>query len=560
MECYPKLIIAPLNVGEHQASKVTITKLDEIRTEACQTDNKYIATIRFFLKTPTNIPCSIIFPGYFCEYILYANNAVVSSTKTFNNNNPVYPSSNCIDLPVSDDGLYEIVMNIITPSNSVIPTSSAFLFGATNRIRLINKVSTDFSIGFCGALLVLIATALLQYVVKRRDRRIASFIFLCFAEILCVLFNEDSLIVQFIPGLPYQFGTILKSMCLPVLFTSIIYHSYCMFPTLAPKHFTVFVSILQIIPVVNSLTLGTIPVFGAGTKMSNSFAFILLILICTRAHSKKMSYGIAYAIGAELFIVSGLMETSTIMEHSLSMIIHFSPVVIFAIIELHIFASHHSIQIESEKFYTEELNKTLEAMQASESAFLNAQMKPHFLYNTLNTIADLCVADPDKARGLIGSLTDYCKLIMSIDNMKKTVPLSREMELVTAYTNIEHERFPSISFYTDCPTNLPRVDIPPLTLQPLIENAIKHGVRKLDRPGVITLQIKDNYDKVTFVVSDNGCGMSEETIGKLFNKPKENQSIGVYNIDKRLKNLYQRGLEVESTIGFGTSVSFTVSK
>jgi sensor histidine kinase YesM len=170
------------------------------------------------------------------------------------------------------------------------------------------------------------------------------------------------------------------------------------------------------------------------------------------------------------------------------------------------------------------------------------------------------VTDPDKAKSLIASLKEYCNLILSIDNMEKTVPLSRELELVTAYTSIEKERFPSINFYTDLPIRMPKINMPPLTLQPLIENAIKHGVRKNDRPGVITLRIREAFDSVTFYVSDNGVGMDEATMQKLFNEPKENKSIGVYNIDKRLKNLYGEGLSVDSTVDLGTCVSFTVPK
>ena len=91
---------------------------------------------------------------------------------------------------------------------------------------------------------------------------------------------------------------------------------------------------------------------------------------------------------------------------------------------------------------------------------MNAQIKPHFLYNTLNTLTDLCVTDPDKAKGLIDSLTEYLKLILDLDNMEEQVSLERELELARAYTAIEKERFPSIRFYTDYPLKMPKISLP----------------------------------------------------------------------------------------------------
>ena len=102
------------------------------------------------------------------------------------------------------------------------------------------------------------------------------------------------------------------------------------------------------------------------------------------------------------------------------------------------------------------------------------------------------------------------------------------------------------------------MSLPALTIQPLIENAIKHGVRKSTRPGAVTLRIIESDDSVSFYVSDNGVGMTEDVIQALFREPKDNKSIGIYNIDKRLRNQYDDGLSVDSTLDLGTCVSFTV--
>lgn len=102
--------------------------------------------------------------------------------------------------------------------------------------------------------------------------------------------------------------------------------------------------------------------------------------------------------------------------------------------------------------------------------------------------------------------------------------------------------------------------MPPIIIQPLIENAIKHGVRKSDKPGIVTLRVIESEDEVSFYVSDNGSGMSNETIEKLFEIPNGNKSIGIYNINKRLISKYGKGLVVESTIGLGTTVSFSIPR
>ena len=560
LECYPKVMIPPNNFGSYEPIKLQLDSLGEVRQEACRDGDNYVATVRFYVNAPARLEYALIIPGEFCEYIFFVNRTPVKYTDTFRSDSPRYPSPHVIKLPKAEDGGYEIIMYVITPVTSISSTPGTILFGTADKISSVRVGGISTSLVIACFVLVTVVFYLIQLLAMKRDKVVLSFVLMATAFLIRSLMVDDVLIVKLFPTLQYQVGMLLKSMSYPILLLSVVYHEYCMYPTAFRKTTTYAACILLVLPLINSLTLRKFPALEYAMYASCFLVFLLMVIALLRALAANSPYSFMFSLGLAQLIASGFIEAFTARLPVAGRYISAFPLIMFTAIELLMLAQRYLTQSEAEIYYTEELNRTLEAMQASENAFLNAQMKPHFLYNTLNTIADLCVTDPDKAKSLIASLKEYCNLILSIDNMEKTVPLSRELELVTAYTSIEKERFPSINFYTDLPIRMPKINMPPLTLQPLIENAIKHGVRKNDRPGVITLRIREAFDSVTFYVSDNGVGMDEATMQKLFNEPKENKSIGVYNIDKRLKNLYGEGLSVDSTVDLGTCVSFTVPK
>lgn len=560
IECYPKMIISPNNFDYYEENKTTIHSLGDVRSEECKKGDNYVATLRFYLNIPGNIPYAIRFPGEFCEYILFSNRVTSAYTTTFRSDDPVYPAPRYIEFPFSESGEYEIVLYVITPTNSVNSTKGTILFGSQEHISKIcdnDRAATIIHISIMAVVMIFFG---INTMAIRRDNILGSFTLLTAAFILRTLMRDYVMIMDIFPHLSYQLGTIFSGLTMPLLLVSLVYYGKCLFPSLFPKYSMRATIVVLMIPFIDALTFNSVFWLNILTEIAYVIPFGICLYVFIKSHLKKYPNSILWGTGVLLLVISGGLDISSSRFPVPVNYTHTISFFAFAILELTILARRYANQYQAEDFYTEELKRTLEEMQASENAFLNAQMKPHFLYNTLNTIADLCVTDSQKAKSMISSLKEYCQLILSIDNVEKTVPLSQEMELVTAYTSIEHERFPSINFYNDFPLRMPTVDMPPLTLQPLIENAIKHGVRKSDKPGVITLRIKDSFDSVTFYVSDNGVGMNEETISKLFEAPKEYQSIGVYNIDKRLKNLYHKGLSVESTVGLGTCISFSVPK
>lgn len=203
------------------------------------------------------------------------------------------------------------------------------------------------------------------------------------------------------------------------------------------------------------------------------------------------------------------------------------------------------------------LKTSVDKAKAAEVAFLQAQIKPHFLYNVLNTISSFCDTDPERAGVLINDLANYLRQSFDFKNLDMFVPLDKEINLVNSYLEIEKARFGdelSVEFNID---HSIQTDLPPLSIQPLVENSIRHGLRKKVGRGTVTVTVRKAPDGVRVTVSDNGQGIPSDRLDKLFTTDNIS-GVGLRNIDSRLKRLYGRGLSIQSEAGKGTEISFTI--
>ncbi len=215
----------------------------------------------------------------------------------------------------------------------------------------------------------------------------------------------------------------------------------------------------------------------------------------------------------------------------------------------------------------ERQTEAAEQIKTSEFNALQSQINPHFLYNTLDMINWLALSNENsKVTEAVQSLSRFYRLTLS---KKKTLDtVEHELEHVSLYVKLQNMRFDNkIDFIVDVPDNLMSCEIPKLTFQPIVENAIVHGIfEKEDRSGTIVLTAWSEDKDMVFLISDDGVGMDEETCNSILmdNGPKENSdhgsNIGVFNTHNRLKLLYgsSYGLSYSSTPGEGTEVSVRI--
>ena len=180
---------------------------------------------------------------------------------------------------------------------------------------------------------------------------------------------------------------------------------------------------------------------------------------------------------------------------------------------------------------------------------LRMQMNPHFLFNTLNSIASLVQADGQKAEEMIEALSDLLRLTLRATD-RQEVTVREELQFLERYLQIEKTRFGErLLIERDIDPDTLNGLVPILILQPLVENAVKHGIETQIAPGRIRLEIRREGDQLTFTVTDNGRGPAPSANGEL------REGIGLGNTRSRLKELY--GDHSEMKIGFGPGAGFT---
>jgi len=214
--------------------------------------------------------------------------------------------------------------------------------------------------------------------------------------------------------------------------------------------------------------------------------------------------------------------------------------------------------VEHTKLLESTVSQAIDRAETQELSFLQAQIKPHFLNNTLSVIASMITRDPEAAKKLIGDLGEYLVNCYNFDDTTVLVPLAKEIEFVNTYVSIEKARFRErLNFQLVC-HRIPQIKIPRLILQPLVENSIRHGILKKAKGGNVWLIINCADQNVYFEIKDDGVGMAVERIKALAANETQETGIGLSNIHKRLLKYYGEGLHINSVRGQGTSVTFSL--
>jgi len=182
---------------------------------------------------------------------------------------------------------------------------------------------------------------------------------------------------------------------------------------------------------------------------------------------------------------------------------------------------------------------------------LRMQLHPHFLFNTLNAISVLIDRDPEDARRTLGRLSDLLRLTLEYDGVQE-VPFEREMDFLDRYLAIEKTRFGDrLTVRLDVDPDVMHASIPAMLLQPLVENAIKHGINRQRGPGIVEISARRNDGTLRLQVRDNGVGLPSNS---------DRKGVGLTNTRERLERMYgtQFLLDVRNNTGAGVTATVEI--
>lgn len=210
-----------------------------------------------------------------------------------------------------------------------------------------------------------------------------------------------------------------------------------------------------------------------------------------------------------------------------------------------------------------EADNAYQLAKEAEIKALQAQISPHFLFNTLNTIVSLVRIDPNKARKLLISLSQFLRKNLASTTESMTT-IEQELLHVKAYLAIEEARFiDKLKVNYEIEEKTLAQNIPPLTLQPIVENAIKHGLKDKDSDCSLLITIHEQEKDIYISVKDNGAGMSQERAEQICKAPIESElgsGLALYNVNRRLTIMFgeKAALSIKSELGIGTEITFSI--
>ena len=260
----------------------------------------------------------------------------------------------------------------------------------------------------------------------------------------------------------------------------------------------------------------------------------------------------AFAVDAAMTAL-GVWQGGVASQYAFLVLFAVVMVLVLRVIPRGINAAAKARELELQRSRLEAEKNVVEVeLKESRIALMLSQIQPHFIYNTLGTIERMCLKDPEKAFHLVRNFSLYLRGNFSELDSVTPIRFSDELKHVEYYVNIEKVRFPDMSIEYEVEAT--DFVLPALSVQPLVENAIKHGLMRLESGGTVVIRSYETPTHFCVKVQDNGAGFDTEAP---LDKKKH---VGLRNIRGRLKAMVNGELILESKVGVGTTAVIMIPK
>lgn len=439
------------------------------------------------------------------------------------------------------DAEFDIIIQVSNFQHSRGGFWHSLLIGSPEGILKYHNTLLSKEVFIFGVLTIVSLFYFFNYLFMKDIKVSLYFFLLCFFSALTIDLTGGFFLCRLLPSLPFNWVIFILysangwTLFFLLLFIHEIYR--CRFSALAKNAYLGLMAIMQLI---FCFTPG--PFY---TRLDNTIntlgAFVIFSTIISILWGIRQGYKNGWLYLTGMLVVGGaylndLLIKTNIMTTDCGEIMYTGA---FIYIFLHMV-----IQAKNIKDFHENKIK-------AELCFLQAQIKPHFIFNTINAIISVSRYDMEKARDLLIKFTAYLRKSIDLEGITDIVSLRNEIELAESYLAIEKARFEerleaSFEINADLETK-----VPILILQPVIENAVYHGILPKKEGGRIQISVKAEGKVLRFKVGDNGVGMNTE---QNFRK----DGVGLANIEARLRKHYGSSLQIKSSPLIGTEVTWDI--
>ena len=319
-------------------------------------------------------------------------------------------------------------------------------------------------------------------------------------------------------------------------------------------------ALLLVIPVITDLPFyDTWFYWAVGQLIVNLILLVCLVkeYFCKTGKSNWLYIGAILpliAFGVDLAMTGlGIWKGGVVSKYVFIALFAVTMVVVLRIIPRNINAAEKAKELELQRSRLEAEKNIVEAkLKESRMAIMLSQIQPHFIYNTLGTIERMCLKDPQKANELVRNFSLYLRGNFSELDSVAPIRFTEELKHVEYYVNIEKVRFPDMNIEYDVETT--EFVLPALSVQPLVENAIKHGLMRLETGGTVVIRSYETPTHFCVEVKDDGVGFDTSL------PIDEKKHVGLRNIRGRLKAMVDGDLILESKPEVGTKAVIMIPK
>ena len=450
---------------------------------------------------------------------------------------------------------FDIIIQAATTYMLFGCTHSAILLGSSTAIITQNELLIGRDFFLMGSFFIIMVFCTHTYI-HRRDRSMLLFAHLCLLFILRTSIDGSIFIRYIFQSISYASViriNILTLAWLPCLYYYLAYsafsHLFTRFIGRVLTPLITLISLLILILPARVMYYTILPTYFLIYVIGIYSTVRIVPALRTKRYSKYILTG---------FIILAACLTRDVLWHLNILkagLTEYTPLGFFAasVLWTYNIIKRHVNTLDERNQAMKELIKAHESERQTELKFLKSQIRPHFINNALNTIISISRNDPDRARSLLVEFSKYLRSCYDFDNLEDTIPLENELTYVRSYLLLEKARFQdrlNIEYDID---NI-SISIPPLVLQPLVENAVIHGIRRKKNGGLVRIYVKKNASSIIIGVKDDGCGISPELLNGIFGSDHHKYGVGLNNIDQRLRKIYRAGLQIESSIEGGTNV------